>query len=74
MSTYIGYSQEKGQTPPFVSAHSVPMIKAEDLDVEFTTEFTINNLLVEGVSNKVYFQVTSKESQAAVEFHRAVLV
>jgi hypothetical protein len=62
MSTYIGYSQEKGQTPPFVSAHSVPMIKADELDVEFTTEFTINNLLVEGVDNKVYFQVKSKEN------------
>jgi hypothetical protein len=43
LSTYIGYSQEKAQTPPFASSHSVPILKADEYDVEFTTESTVNN-------------------------------
>jgi len=55
MSTYIGYAQEKGQSPPFVSAHSVPILKADSLDCEWTTEFTVGNTLVEGVFNQLYY-------------------
>lgn len=74
LSTYIGYSQEKAQTPPVVSSHSVPILKADEFDVEFTTEFTVNNKLVELMENKIYFQVFSKESQAAIEFFEAKLM
>jgi len=43
MKTFIGYSQEKGTASPFVSSHSVPILKKDAFKVEFTTEFASSN-------------------------------
>jgi hypothetical protein len=74
MKTFIGYSQEKGQSSPVVSSHSVPMLKLDEFEVEFSPEFSVSGLLIEGVENKIYFQVVSSENRAPIEFHSASLI
>lgn len=56
------------------SAHSVPILKENAFDVQFTPEWTVSGSLVNEVWNKVYFQVISTETKAPIEFHKAEVV
>jgi hypothetical protein len=74
LKTYIGFAQEKGTSSPFASSHSVPILKADEFDVQFSPEWSVSGRLAGNVKNKVYFQVLSTESSAPIEFHSAEVI
>jgi len=74
LKTYIGFAQEKGTAAPFASSHSVPILKKDEFDVQFSPEWSVSGLLAGGVKNKVYFQVLSTESSAPIEFYSAEVI
>ena len=53
VSTYLGYSQQKSDSSPHVSSHSVPLIDNR-MKVDFYPEMT-NSGLVPSLPNRVYF-------------------
>ena len=53
VSTYLGYSQEKKNSIPFISTHSVAL-RSDSFQVKFYPEMTHKDL-VPDVRNKVYF-------------------
>mmetsp|Transcript_11766 Transcript_11766/g.18040 ORF Transcript_11766/g.18040 Transcript_11766/m.18040 type:complete len:133 (-) Transcript_11766:231-629(-) len=71
VKTNVGFSTSR----PVVSSFFVPIIDREDIDVSFYPEMHDTDF-VYNVTNKVYFQVTSKSEdadKAVIEFQKAEL-
>ena len=87
IKTYLGFTQEKVKKGvfPFVSSHSIPILKKDAYKVEFYPEFTGEQykdpILVANLPQKVYFQVVSDVDESnpnakkeGVEFSKAELI
>jgi hypothetical protein len=67
ISTYLGYSQQRGGDSPHVSSHSVPLIDNK-MNVDFYPEMT-NDGLIPSLPNRLYFQVVSAPVDKLAKVH-----
>ena len=73
LHTYLGYSKNLAlHTEPFISSHSVRVLKREDLRVQFYPEWSTKSdlLLSPSVPNTVYFKLMTSNLNEPIIFDK----